>query len=206
MARYIITQSLISSWAYMFDCYEGSEEDAQAEFLRILRREPGEQTQAMKNGIEFENEVYAAAAGLNRKPHECWEDGIQAVAKIIRGAPVQVRLSSPITVNGIEFLVYGILDALKAGVIYDVKFSSKPLSGFDAYGKYLNSPQHPFYFYLAPEAYEFRYLLSDGADLYQEAYRVEETRRAGPIIGEFLDSISSIGLLDFYKEKWVART
>lgn len=205
MARYLITQSLISSWAYMFDCYDGGEEDAQAEFMRVLQREPGEQTQAMRNGIEFENEVYAASADWKRKPHECWEDGIQAVSKVIYGAPVQVRLSRPITVNGVEFLVYGILDALKAGVIYDVKFSSKPLSGFDAYGKYLNSPQHPFYFYLAPEAYEFRYLLSDGIDLYQEVYRRSEVLDAAAIIGEFLDSISCMGLLDLYKEKWVAK-
>ena len=42
MARYLITQSLLSSWNYTFNCFEGYEEEAQAEFLqgRISRQVP----------------------------------------------------------------------------------------------------------------------------------------------------------------------
>lgn len=204
MPRYLITQSLISSWAYMFDCWEGGEEEAEQEFLRVLRREQGETTDAMQNGIEFENAVYAEAAGLYQGDIKKWDAGIRAVGSILRGAQVQVRLSRPLVVDGTEFLVYGILDALMAGTIFDVKFTSKPLSKFDAYGKYLNSAQHPFYFYLVPEALVFKYLLSDGEDLYIEAYSREQTRPAKEIISEFIRSITDMGLLDLYKEKWLA--
>lgn len=205
MARYLITQSLVAAWAYMFDCREGFEAEAKEDFLRVLRREPGETTEAMQNGIEFENAVYAEAFGTAHEPIERWQRGIRAVAQIIRGAQVQVRLSRTIEVDGTEYLVYGVLDALKAGVISDVKFSNKPLSGYDAYGKYLNSPQHPFYLYLVPEASEFQYLLSDGDDLYVERYRREEGRSASSVISEFIESIRDMGLLDLYREKWVAR-
>ncbi len=204
MPRYLITQSLISSWAYMFDCHEGCEENARQEFLQTLRHEPKESSDAIQKGIAFENAVYAEAAGLPREPISKWERGIKAVADILRGAEVQVRASRPLKVEGTEFLVYGILDALRAGTIYDVKFSTKSLGSYDAYGKYLSSPQHSFYFYLIPEAQEFKYLLSDGDDLYIETYRRGQTRSAGEIVSEFIRSITDMGLLDTYKEHWIA--
>ena len=204
MPRYLITQSLVSSWAYMFDCFEGCEDDAQQEFLQTLRREPKENSEAMQKGIAFENAVYAEVAGIPRKPIDKWERGIKAVASIIRGAKVQVRASRPLEVDGTEFLVYGILDALRAGTIYDVKFSTEYLGSYDAYGKYINSPQHPFYFHLIPGAREFQYLLSDGDDYYIEVYRREQTKSAAEIISEFIRSITEMGLLDTYKEKWLA--
>ena len=205
MPRYLITQSLVSSWAYMFDCMEGNEDAAEQEFLRVLRREPGEVTDAMRNGIDFENAVYAEAAGAQWDTGGRWGNGVKAVATRIRGAQVQVKASRPLEVDGTEYLVYGILDALRAGTIFDVKFSSKSLSGFDAYGKYLNSPQHPFYFYLVPEALNFKYLLSDGSDVYVETYLREQARSAAEVISEFIRSITDMGLLPLYQEKWLAK-
>ena len=204
MERYLMTQSLLSSWAYQFDCFEGCEDDAQAEFLRVLRREPGEQTEAILNGISFETGVYLAAAGLPDKPNPKWIKGTQDIADIIRGAQIQVKVSREIEVDGMTFLLYGILDALKAGVIYDVKFMNKSMGGVDVYGKYLDSAQHPAYFYLVPEATEFKYLLSDGDDVYIESYRREDTRPISAFIHEFTESIRQQGLMDIYKEKWLA--
>lgn len=204
MARYLMTQSLLSSWAYTFDCFEGCEEDAQADFLRTLRREPGEQTEAMLNGISFETGVYLAAANLPDKPNEKWINGTKTVADIIRGSQVQVKVSREIVVDGMSFLLYGILDALKAGVIYDVKFLNKSMNSADLYGKYLNSAQHPAYFYLVPNATEFQYLVSDGEDVYIERYQRDQTRGIDEIIHDFIDSITKQGLLDLYKEKWLA--
>ena len=202
MPRFLITQSLVSSWAYMFDCMEGNEEAAEQEFIRVLRREPGEATDAMRNGIAFENAVYAEAAGAQWDTGGRWESGIKAVAAKIRGAQVQVKASRLLVIDGIEYLVYGILDALQAGIIFDVKFSSKSLSSFDAYGKYLSSPQHPFYFWLVPEALSFEYLLSDGSDVYVERYLREQTKTAAEIIAEFIRSITDMGLLPLYQEHW----
>jgi len=202
--KYLITQSLLSAWGYLFDCHEGCEDDARADFLATLNREQKERTQAMLNGIEFENEVYAQAHSLSRYPHEKWETGIRKVAKILGNAPVQVKAKREITVGDMDFLVYGILDALKAGIIYDVKFRNKSLASEDIYGKYLFSPQHPAYFYIVPEATEFRYLVCDGEDVYEEAYTRENTKDIGEFIENFVDWLKAENLLEVYKEKWAA--
>lgn len=204
MKRYLVTQSLLSAWGYTFDCYEGNEEEARREFLRVLNREPGEATQAMLNGIAFENAVYASAAGQDRPLIDRWESGIQQVAQILQGATFQVRATRGILVDGDIYIVHGVLDALKAGTIYDVKFSSKSFNSVDLPGKYLESPQHPAYFYLVPEAEEFKYLVSDGEEIYIESYRREDTREIGEIIAEFVQSLRMDGLLELYREKWRA--
>ena len=202
MARYLMTQSLLSSWAYAFDCSESNAEEAKEAFIRSLKREPSETNQAMLDGQAFEREVYAAAAGAKRDPHPKWENGIQKVATIIQGAPVQVKASREIEVCGFTFLVYGILDALKAGVIYDVKYKVKSFGSLDLAGYYLDSAQHPAYLYIVPEAREFQYLVSDGEDLYVERYTRQEARHIGDILGEFIPSITDMGLLDCFKENW----
>ena len=206
--KLLITQSLLSAWSYLYACQEGQEDNAREDFERTLRRERSEPTEAMQNGIDFEREVYKKAARLPRKPHEKWERGIDAVATVIKGAPVQVKLSRDIEVSGRKFLLYGILDALKAGIIYDVKFTNKSLTSSSpsySVGKYLESAQHPVYFGLVPEAYEFHYLVSDGVDLCTEAYRREASRPVTEIIAEFMASVESMGLLPLYMEKWAAK-
>lgn len=224
MARYLITQSLISSWSYMFDCFEGCEDDAREEFMQTLRRDKREQSEAMLKGIAFESLCYSIANGSFKPKVEivppcdpnCGEpterlvyplgyQGACKVAEIIKGAPVQVKAQREITVDGMDFLVYGILDALKAGTIYDVKFKNKSFGSLDLAGSYLDSPQHPAYFYIVPEASEFKYLVSDGTDIYIEAYRRCDAPFIGDIIHDFIESITSFGLLDLYKEKWVTK-
>lgn len=205
MDRYLITHTLLSSWSYVFSCWEDGKEAAYEDFLRTLNRLPSEETEAMRDGRAFEEEVYKEAAGLPRQPHPKWESGIKKVAAYIRNAPVQVRVKREIQVDGVTYLVYGILDALKAGVIYDVKYVTKSFGSVDLAGKYLDSSQHPAYFYMVPEAYEFNYLVSDGTDLYKETYTPANTRPIADIISEFIRSIDGMGLLDLYKEKWLAR-
>ncbi|MCH5186806.1 MAG: hypothetical protein J1F63_00280 [Oscillospiraceae bacterium] len=202
---YLITQTLIGSWNYMHSCREECQKDAYNDFLRTLNRIPQETTPAMQNGIDFENEVYKAAAGISRTAHPKWESGINAVAAIIKGAPVQVKAQRELTIGSMDLLVYGIMDAIKAGKIYDVKFSNKSFSSVDLAGKYLDSPQHPTYFYLEPEAQEFQYLVSDGVDLYTEVYTRGNSRPFKEIAEEFLSSLDAMNLLDAYKENWEAR-
>ena len=204
MERYLITQSLLSSWAYIFNAYEGYEEDAMESFLSTLRREPSEPTEAMIDGLEFEAEVYKAADGSPRKPHKKWESGIMAVATELTGAQFQVRVRRELQVGDMEFVCYGVLDALQAGVISDVKYKQKRFHSLDLAGDYFDSAQHPMYFYLVPEAYEFQYLVSDGTDLYKEVYRRSECRDIAEIITDFISSITSLGLLDEYKRHWLA--
>lgn len=204
MARYLITQSLLSAWLYTFNCFEGCEEDAMADFLSALDREKKESTQAMQNGIEFENAVYQQSHGIPREPHSKWETGIRKVAAIIGNAPVQVKAQRELVVGGMTFLLYGILDVLSAGIIYDVKFRNKSLASEDIYGKYLDSAQHPAYFYLVPEASEFQYIVSDGEDVYVEVYHRDETPHISEIITQFIDWLNNAGLMERYKQHWEA--
>ena len=205
MSRLLVTQSLLSSWAYMFDCYEGCEDDAKDDFVATLRREQNPPTDAMQNGIDFENLVYSISSGNYDPVFHKWYTGAKKVADIIMGAPVQVKASCPLTVDGQDFLLYGILDSLKAGTIYDVKFLNSSMGGSDLYGKYLDSPQHPAYFRLIPEANNFKYLVSDGQDIYIEEYTRKQTRPIEEFIHEFFSSISGTVFEKLYRENWEAR-
>lgn len=175
-------------------------------FLTKLRREEEELTdekkQNIQNGIDFEAAVYAEALGAKREPHPKWERGIKEIAGLVAGAQYQVKAQRDISVKGMNFLVYGILDGLRAGTIFDVKFKNKSFGSLDLAGDYFDSPQHPLYFYIVPEAHEFLYLVSDGNDLYIERYTPEETVSAESLISEFIDFLSSTNLLSTYKEYW----
>ena len=200
--RFKITKTLLESWAYTFDCGEDCEEEAYADFLKTLNREKIETTEAMLNGRAFEDDVYRAANNDANIRNPRWESGIEQVARIIRGAQIQVPAGRELELDGVTYWVYGILDALKAGTIYDVKFMNKSMASVDIYGKYLTCSQHPAYFYIVPEAREFQYLVSDGDSLYIETYRREDTPHIREYIRPFIKSITDMGLLDTYREKW----
>jgi hypothetical protein len=197
-----ITKTLLESWRYCFSCFEGYEEEAYADFLKTLRREPVEPNEAMMNGLTFEDRVYRAAAGKTIRSDAKWREGALKVAEVIKGAQIQVPISRPIEVDGTTYLLKGVLDALKAGVIYDVKFLNKSLGSADVYGKWLNCTQHPAYFYLVPEAHEFQYVGSDGEDIYIETYQRDQTPYIGEIIHDFLEFLKAEGLTDVFMEKW----
>ena len=203
MARYMITHSLLSSWIYAMkdNPYEDAttEKDPFAEFMKTLRREPTETTEAMWNGIQFENLVTAVLNGT-ADPEDKWYEAAVNVAKRIRGGILQCRASKDIEVNGFDILLYGRLDVLLAGVIYDIKFSKS----YDV-GKYVDSTQHPTYFELIPEAKEFTYLVSNGTNVWPETYRRDESQDIKVIIADFLAWLSAQGLLEIYKEKWIAK-
>lgn len=223
MEQYLMTQSLLSSWAYTFNAADGYEDAAMADFLATLRREQKEPSEAMRNGINFENLVYEIAAGkfkaewdptgeievnsgepIGKYLYPKGYEGASKVAEIIKGGVIQVKASRVLETAGMNFLVYGILDALKAGTIYDVKYLNKSMGSAELAGKYLESAQHPAYFYIVPEAHEFKYLVSDGKDLYIEQYPREQARPIGDIVEEFIHGIESIGLLETYRMFWRA--
>ena len=197
-----ITKTLLESWRYCFSCAEGYEDEAYADFLKTLRREPSETTEAMLNGLAFEDRCYRAAEGKTIRSDAKWREGALKVAEVIKGAQIQVSISRPIEVDGTTYLLKGVLDALKAGVIYDVKFLNKSLGSADVYGKWLNCTQHPAYFYLVPEAHEFQYVGSDGSDVYIETYQRDQTPYIGEIIHDFLEFLKGEGLMDVFAERW----
>lgn len=205
MARYLMTHSLLSSWLYaMKDSpFEDatSERDAFGEFLQVLRREPTPTTEAMQKGIDFEDLVTAIvrndAEGMRRNPD--WYDAANQIAQIVGGGSLQHRARKVMEISGMMFVIYGRLDALKAGNIYDIKFSGS----YDR-GKYFDSTQHPMYFKLVPEANDFVYLISNGKEVYREPYRRDETADITVTIGSFVSWLTANGLLETYKQHWQA--
>lgn len=204
--RYLITHSLLSAWLYSMkdNPYEEGDdpekETALQEFLHVLRREPTPTTPAMQNGIDFENLVTSILEGKTVAETEKWYDAAVKVAGMIRGAKLQYVASKPVTIAGMEFLLYGRLDALKEGRIYDIKFSQSYERG-----KYRDSTQHPMYCKLIPEAMNFTYIISNGQDVWTEVYWWDEVQRIEPIIADFVAWLNDMNLMETYKEHWGAR-
>lgn len=198
-----ITQTLFSAWEWMYKT-----DDGEADFLRTLRRERGEQSPAMLAGIAFENWCYAAAQDWEHVaptvPPE-FMGGVSQIVPIITGGAFQVKVWKPVTIGGTDFLLYGILDALKCGTIYDIKYKNKSFNSLKLDGAYRGSPQHPMYFRLVHQAEEFQYLVSDGADLYIETYRPEDVEPIDDEIQRFAEFLRREKLWDLYVEKWTVQ-
>jgi hypothetical protein len=203
MSRYLITQSLLSSWLYAMkeNPFEDmtTQRDHYADFIAALNREPIPTTDDMMKGIAFEDLVTDITKGKgNQKDY--WYQAASQVAAIVKGGLLQYRARREIEVGGLSMLLYGRLDALKAGIIYDIKFSGN----YDA-GKYINSTQHPTYLELVPEAKEFTYLVSNGTYVWKETYRRDDTPSIIPIIEDFMDWLQMQGLMAIYTEKWLSK-
>lgn len=203
MDRYLMTHSLLSSWLYALkeNPYEDmtTSRDPLAEFVSTLNRIETPPTEAMANGIAFEDLVTDITRGTGN-PKNRWYDAASKVAGIVSGGILQFKVSKTITVSGMTLLLYGRLDCLKSGEIYDIKFSKS----YDR-GKYQNSTQHPTYMELIPEAAGFTYVVSNGSEVWTERYRRDETPEIVPVIRDFLDWMQDMNFMDTYKEKWQAK-
>ena len=98
MKKYLITASLLNSWKYAIspDNEYGTLED----FKNVLAKVPFEPTEAIMNCFKFEQFMMD-----NYEP--------------TKNGCYQVKLSKNITTKPGSYLLYGILDCLKAGTIYD---------------------------------------------------------------------------------------
>jgi hypothetical protein len=203
--RQLMTQSLLSSWLYMFKAppFEVDEiehaEKARDSFLSVLRREAREPSKAMLAGREFEELVYKAAWDGADESH-AWIGAARKISEVVKGGQFQVKASKDLLVAGMDIVLYGVLDCLKAGVVYDIKYTGK----YDV-GKFLNSPQHPAYMELVPEAEKFVYLVSNGRSIWREAYSRTETPSIVPIIEDFFCWLEANELMGTYMEKWATK-
>jgi hypothetical protein len=192
MNRLRITQTLLSAYRYIFLLDDGYES-----FLKTLNREKEPPTQAMLNGVQFEGMVNAALDGAEIPPDHEWHDVVMQCADILAGSQQQVTIFREYNVDGVPFLLHGVLDFLRAGQIFDTKFSTTYHRG-----KYLKSPQTPMYFQLVPEAFRFTYVISDGKYVYTEAYEPDEVEPIDYIIKDFWQFLKRNKLTDIYAEKW----
>lgn len=218
--RYLITRSLLSSWLFMLDDrFPSDTRNPLDEFLTVLRREPTPTSEAAQKGIDFENLVTSIVCGQNTQPCEIldvelnasviasmpitqhpWYKPASEIAKVIKGGALQCTARRNLQVDGVDFMAYGRLDALKGGTIFDIKFT-----GHYDVGKYFGSTQHPMYMFLVPEAMSFAYLVSNGSNVWIESYRRDETRDIATIVSQFLSWLRENDYDRLYFERWCAR-
>lgn len=193
--KFLITQTLLQSWNYIYIKDSGYED-----FLNTLQRKPIPPNQAMLDGRQFENMVSAYCNGAVLDEKHKWAKVIKEVGEIVKGSAFQVKLSKDVNINGVDFVLYGILDNLKCGEIIDTKFSKTYKMN-----KYLESPQHPMYFELCPEADKFTYLISNGKDVFKETYLRENTKSIITEIKLFMDFLDKNNLVRTYAELWKSK-
>ena len=157
MPKIRLTQSLISSYNYIFKRDDGWED-----FLKALNRERKQPTTAMLDGQRFESVLNAVLNGEPLLMDNEWYNPLVEMSYELQGSAQQVTLFRDLEIDGEQYLIHGVLDYLREGLIWDCKYSKTY-----ALNKYLDSPQHPFYMYLCPEARQFRYIICDGKYVYR---------------------------------------
>lgn len=182
--KYLITPSLLNSWKYAISLE--NEYGNLEEFIKTLSREPMESSEAIENGFKFEEYMIR-----NYEP--------------TKNGSYQVKLSKNITTKTGTYVLYGRLDCLKAGTIYDYKYTES----YDV-GKFYGSYQHPIYFEICPEADKFEYLISNNykegkedINLYHEIYYKEDVKvDLEQEIDNFVEWLKINNLYNLFCEKW----
>lgn len=187
-----ITQSLLSAWEWSFKTDDGWDD-----FIAALNREKKQPTQAMLDGIRFENCLNNVLKGEPIHQDNEWYNVLVEMSCELQGAQQQVSLFQDCEVDGQPFLLHGVLDYLREGHIWDCKFSKTY-----HLNKYLTSPQTPMYLSLVPEARDFTYIISDGKYVYREKYPRDIVPPIEPTINNFMQFLKKHGLWDVYCEKW----
>ena len=77
-----------------------------AEFMLVLKREPTPRTEAMQNGIDFENLVTSIISGHD-DPDNPWSWAAGQIAAIIHGGQLQFKARKAIKVRGMDVVLYG---------------------------------------------------------------------------------------------------
>ena len=190
MSKYYITASLLNSWQY--NIKNGTLED----FIKVLNKEEFEPSESILKGFEYEKYM-----------QENFEE-------TLRGA-YQVKVSKE---HG-DYLLYGIIDCLKGGIIYDYKYTQN----YEV-GKFFNNHQTLMYLEMVPEASKMVYLITNKFDKTEypdmnfkdiknveyevgEIFREEYTKDMFPetidsILHKFKQWLKQYNLFDLYAEKW----
>ena len=187
-----LTQSLLSAWEWSFKSDSGYDD-----FLKALNRQKKPMTEAMLDGVRYENCLNSVLLGEHLPEDHEWMFPIAEMAEELQGAQQQVTIFKDITVDGQPILLHGVLDYLREGHIWDCKFSKRY-----HLNKYLNSPQTSMYMTLVPEALDFTYIISDGKYVYREKYPREIVPPIEPEIRHFMDYLKKHDLWKTYFEKW----
>ena len=198
----LVTPSLLNSWLYIWlsrdnvkesandaICLEDKQDlamqKAYDEFLGTLRREKTPPNENMLRGIQYEDDCYK---------------GLTDASPIIKGGAFQIVGKKNVVVDNVAFLMYGRLDVLKNGIIYDIKRVTRYETQ-----KYLHSAQHGFYLDLFQDASQFTYLAFDGNKLHQETYYRGQYKPTEAILSDFIQWLRENNLWDVYASLWASK-
>ena len=190
MAKYYITPTLLNSWQY--NIKNGTLED----FKKVLNKEKFEPTESILKGFEYEKYM-------------------QENYKETLGGAYQVKLSKEYG----DYLLYGIIDCLKGGIIYDYKYTQN----YEV-GKFFNNHQTLMYLEMVPEAKKMIYLITNKfnkieypdmefkdvskieyevGDIFKEEYTKDMfPETIDSILHKFGQWLKQYNLYDLYVEKW----
>lgn len=190
MAKYYITPTLLNSWQY--NIKNGTLED----FIKILNKEEFEPTESILKGFEYEKYM-----------QENYEE--------TKNGSYQVKVSKEYG----DYLLYGIIDCLKGGIIYDYKYTKN----YEV-GKFFNNHQTLMYLEMVPEAKKMIYLITNKfekieypdikfkdtakveyevGDIFKEEYTKDlfpETIES--VLHKFIEWLKAYNLYELYTEKW----
>ena len=190
MAKYYITPTLLNSWQY--NIKNGTLED----FIKVLNKEQFEATENILKGFAYEKYM-----------QENYSETL--------GGAYQVKVSKEYG----DYLLYGIIDCLKGGIIYDYKYTAN----YEV-GKFFNNHQTLMYLEMVPEARKMVYLITnkfekieyadnnfkdikrvayDIGDIFREEYTKDlfpETIES--VLYKFIAWLKAYNLYDLYTEKW----
>lgn len=199
---YRVSASLLNKWSDIFNCEDyvkESDDDTMSyedkvlnkmklmehEFIDMLNKIPTPQNEYMLRGIEFENKV---CNGLDKE-----------FSPIVENGTFQLKKAKKVIIDGEPILLYGILDVLKGGRIYDIKRVSNY-----KYPKYKKSHQHSMYLELFPSAYDFTYIIRDDkGNSYYENYIRENIEDIYFVISQFITYLKSKNLFEIFKKNYV---
>ena len=191
MAKYYITPTLLNSWQY--NIKNGTLED----FIKVLNKEEFEPTESILKGFKYEKYM-----------QENFEETLNG--------SYQVKVNKE---QG-DYLLYGIIDCLKGGIIYDYKYTKN----YEV-GKFFNNHQTLMYLEMVPEAKKMVYLITNkfeqkpnisvpmdnenvaSIETTVEIFREEYTKDMFPetidsILHKFEEWLKQYNLFDLYTEKW----
>jgi len=194
MRRLRITQSLLADYYYI-----SRKDDGWESFVKTLNREPKQPTQAMLDGTRYESVLNNVLDGVVIPPDHEWYKTVTEMAEELQGSQQQVMLTADRTIDGVHFVLHGVLDYLRAGHIWDCKYSKRYY--LNKY-HWSNTPQTSMYFALCPEAMDFTYIISDGNYVYREKYPRDIVPPIEPTIKAFMEFLDRMNLVDTYVKKW----
>lgn len=190
MAKYYITPTLLNSWSYCIK--NGTLED----FIKVLNKEEFEPSESIVKGYEFE-------AYMQENYEETKNGAYQVVVSKKYG----------------DYLLYGKVDCLKGGIIYDYKYTKN----YDV-GKFFNNHQTLMYLEMVPEASKMVYLITNKCERIEypdatfqcvakieyeigDIFREEYTKDMFPetidsVLHKFEQWLKTYNLFDLYAEKW----